>query len=113
MMDQIETVRCPGCEKSIPITASRCRCGWASEKASVRWVDCAFDTCRTRAIVRHRTPAGWANLCERHAMEINQERADDYCEALGLKTIAQKREWLRQNKPTIKRVPRNDEELAA
>lgn len=68
-------------------------------------IECAFAGCPNNVILRHKMPTGWANLCEKHRMEIQQEQAEIYCASLGLKTVAQMREWLSKNRLTLKRIP--------
>lgn len=99
----MNTMSCPSCEKSLPAYATKCRCGWESQKNT--HVDCAFDGCKINAILRHQTPTGWANLCTHHALVIRNREAQKYCESLGLNTVDEKRAWLLKNKPMVKRIP--------
>jgi hypothetical protein len=96
---------CPECDKTISALATRCRCGWEAKEAKSNWIQCAFDGCGTKATLYQKHKAGWANICERHAMQIRQKEADEYCAKLGLKTVADKRAWLLKNKLGVKRVP--------
>ena len=56
---------------------------------------CAHESCQHRAVVKIQTPTGWANLCMFHYDEHYRIGALDYCDALGLHTIEQRREWVR------------------
>lgn len=69
-------------------------------------IECAFAGCPNNAILRHKMPTGWANLCEKHRMEIQQEQAEIYCASLGLKTVAQMREWLKKNRLKVGQITR-------
>jgi len=99
----MDTMPCPSCDKYIPINAVKCRCGWEAKKNTR--VPCAFSGCIYEAKERHKMPTGWANLCWKHVMEIHQERADHYCDSLGMKTVEQKRDWLRKSVLKIKKIP--------
>lgn len=76
-------------------------------------VDCAFEGCRTPAILREHLPTGWANLCEYHWQRDAIKRADQNCNARGLKTLAQRKAFCRQLLGTLippEREPGCDDE---
>jgi len=66
---------------------------------------CAHDGCGYSSYLRIHTKTGWANVCQRHYDGHFQRQADAYCESLGLHTIEQKKQWLRDNKLIVKKVP--------
>ena len=103
----METKSCPDCNKSIAVTATRCRCGWKEHAATQTrpHVDCCFEGCGKSAIVKERTKTGWANVCYDHMMKLANDSAKEYCANLGLYTPEDCRQWLRKNKLTVKRAP--------
>jgi hypothetical protein len=96
---------CPECDKTISALATRCRCGWEAKEAKSNWIQCAFDGCGTKATLYQKHKAGWANICQFHAMKIRQKEADEYCKSIGLNTPKQCRDWLLKNKLGVKRAP--------
>lgn len=58
-------------------------------------VPCAFIGCPDKALVKIRVMANaWSNYCARHYLEYHQRKAEEVCEALGLKTTEQQRKWV-------------------
>ena len=92
---------CPRCGAAIGEAAIACRCGWKDRETKGRpaepelTVECAHMECQHRAKVKIRTKTGWANLCMFHYDEHYRLKALATCEALGLHTTEQRREWTR------------------
>lgn len=59
-------------------------------------ISCAYDLCQDRAIARLNTNTGWANLCKRHYDFRAEADSEVFCDAQGLKTVAEKQAWCRQ-----------------
>ena len=58
--------------------------------------DCAYEGCRTKAIIREKLETGWANLCEFHMLKEHTKRAEKWCADHGLFTRDQKIAYCRQ-----------------
>ena len=101
----MEIKRCPECEKNIPATATRCRCGWVARAAQSSHIPCAFAGCPASAMLRVWTKTGWAKVCFEHDKKIVTDRAVEYCKARGLDTVEKQRAWLMGNRATWKRAP--------
>lgn len=89
-----ETKPCPECERFIPVSAVRCRCGWTAPQGKTDYVACAMVGCPTSATIRAKTKTGWANVCDVHDKLIVQKRADAYCLERGLDTVQKQRDWV-------------------
>lgn len=80
-------------------TANYCGCGWKRSKATKneprQFIQCAHMACNTSAIVKIKTPTGWANFCEPHYGDYYLNQAEETCRKLGLTTTAEKRLWVR------------------
>ena len=105
-------MQCPDCQRGLKAGVNSCPCGWSKTPSShargepaKEHIQCAHQECGNHAIVRERTPSGWANLCYEHMMAAANKRAKEYCESLGLKTAQDCRDWLRENKLLVKRAP--------
>lgn len=103
---------CPRCGDRIYNTATACKCGWkerattaASTAPTLSHIQCAHMECTNNAIVKEKTPTGWANFCYPHMMSHANERAKSYCLSLGLQTSADCRAWLAKNQLLVKRAP--------
>ena len=97
-------MECPECKIEIG-KSSYCGCGWRKPKSQTSpeplRIECAHESCQYRAIVKIHTLAGWANLCRFHYDQHYTDAARKRCELLGLNTVAQKREWVRQEMKTL------------
>ena len=119
-------MQCPDCKNEIK-NSNYCGCGWRKPSPPVPYaererVKCCYDVCNRSAVLKVRTPTGWANLCMIHYDEHHQRQADETCRALGLQTVQQKREWVRRKmrelrdrmRPDYMREPgQDDDEIAA
>lgn len=92
--------QCPRCETELNDNATACTCGWkdrapkrATEPARV---NCAYALCGQPAIVKLKNhPGETINVCDHHAHQLIQTRAEKTCATLGLTNLEQKRQWLR------------------
>lgn len=103
---------CPRCGQRLGYAAKACKCGWKERSAAATTTEptkphipCAHMECTNNAIIKEKTPTGWANLCYQHMMQAANERANEYCRALGIHTPQQCKDWLRKNKLLVKRQP--------
>lgn len=103
---------CPRCGEKLWIKAKACKCGWkereepaASATPAKQHIQCAYMDCTQGAIIKEKTPTGWANICYGHMMKHANERAKAFCLSIGVTTVGQAREWLRKNKLMVKRAP--------
>lgn len=114
---------CPKCDTEIG-AAAYCGCGWkrgakARDTGPERRCDCCYEGCSHDAMVKIKTPTGWANMCLDHYAIYHHAKAEKHCRDLGLNTRAQRLAWLRQNwrqltaLPPIREPGQDDEELAA
>lgn len=77
-------------------------------------VDCAFEGCRTPAILRERHIGGWANLCEFHWLKSHSQRSEENCKERGLHTLAERKAFCRQLLRTVippEREPGSDDDF--
>jgi len=93
---------CPECQSTLAANATYCGCGWGrGKKGNARYeapellTECAHETCQHRAKVKIHTSTGYVNLCIFHYGEHFRVKALDTCAALGLNTIEQRRECVR------------------
>jgi len=56
---------------------------------------CCYEGCKLAAASRVWTKTGWANMCASHGAMYSLAKAKEYTGALGLKTIAEMRDWIR------------------
>ena len=98
-----ETKPCPECDKFIPVSAVKCRCGWTAPQGKDSYIACAFAGCPRSAMIHTKTKTGWANVCIEHDLVLVQKSADAYCKALGLNTTAEKRAYVLQMVRGMKR----------
>lgn len=90
---------CPKCETEIGY-ANHCGCGWKRPAKKLGYIEpdrvkCCHDTCFRSSKLKVRTPTGWANFCDEHYELYFKDQAKKNCEALNLKTTAEKRAWLK------------------
>ena len=108
MIVGVETKACPTCDRQLPVTAVKCRCGWVAAKADPTHSWCEYTVgCPNNAILKEKTANGWMRICEQHSLQIAQEHADDVCRRLGLKNPAEQRAWVlanMKNKPLRERL---------
>ena len=108
MIVGVETTPCPKCDRELPVTAVKCRCGWLAAKADPARVECEYTLgCPDNAILKEKTVTGWIKICEKHSMQLAQQKADAACQKLGLKTPAEQRAWVLanlKNKPLRERI---------
>ena len=106
-------MECPDCKSEIG-NARYCGCGWQKPSKRDRdeplpMVNCVYADCLKPAIMREKTPTGWANLCHFHMMQRHHDRAEKYCADRGLDTVAKKRAYvlnlLKRKTPTIQPEP--------
>lgn len=116
---------CPKCGTEIGRSAY-CGCGWkryakTSDQAPERRCECAYAGCQHDAVLKVKTPTGWANLCHDHSRIYHHAKAEKYCNELGIDTREKRMAWLRKNwkqipaaLPAPMREPgQDDEELTA
>lgn len=103
---------CPRCGEKMGYGAKACKCGWkertstpAAGAPQSQHIQCAHMDCTQNAVIKEKTPTGWANLCYAHMMKRANERAKEFCLSIGVTTVGQAREWLRKNKLMVKRAP--------
>lgn len=90
---------CPKCKCEIG-NASYCGCGWKKPKGSIgdrvdaAPIPCARIGCETPATERVKTPSGWTNYCRKDADAYHRAGAEENCERLGLKTVAEMRAYV-------------------
>jgi len=81
--------------------------------------DCAWEGCRQKAATRDEIEPGKGrhNLCEYHYIEAHKLRAQRWCEARGLLTVENKRDYCRnliagliKPMPLVDREPGQDDE---
>lgn len=90
---------CPRCDAQLGNTAVACSCGWTNRKAKQETAympppQCSHIGCGLSAYVKIETKTGWATLCEPHYQQHFRDKASKTCEALGLHTTQQKRDWV-------------------
>ena len=80
---------CPDCAAPLGFNSNKCRCGWqASHVKTGPIIDCAFSPqCTTPAVLRRKMPTGWASLCYACDMRLHRERAEKWCQEMGLDTV--------------------------
>lgn len=66
-----------------------------------RHIDCAHEGCRFSAVVRQKTPAGWANFCHPHYMEFHRRSAVEWCNAHGLDTREKQLKFIREKSGVV------------
>jgi len=83
---------------------------------------CAYFGCEKRAICKVKvSTTAWSNFCYHHYLVYHQDRAEETCERLGLKTTAEKRAWILEQsaklaqkmRPSYLREPGEDDEERA
>jgi hypothetical protein len=76
-------------------------------------VQCCFAMCPAPAIMRVRTKTGWANVCEKHEIEIRNREVRQWLRSVGLERepgesmkawMARTIAWLKANAEKQKRV---------
>lgn len=88
-------MNCPDCGFTIKEDATKCRCGWVKPAAGGYVVAgeprpiCRTVGCRELALVGK-------PLCDGCDERIRQERSTAFCEAKGLRTLDEKREFCRR-----------------
>lgn len=67
-------------------------------------VQCSFAMCQTGATMRLRTKTGWANVCNRHAEELNLRETHDWLRETGLtrQPGETQREWIDRMREYVK-----------
>lgn len=82
-------MNCPDCTRPLSDVATACRCGWIKGQAETKpHIQCAHDSCGTSAVLKRKTPTGWANFCDYHNMQYQQTQALATYRKLGLERYA-------------------------
>lgn len=116
-------MKCPKCQRRLAAIAETCLCGWKrGDEVAPRHARCAWDGCSTVATIRDEIEPGKGhhNICEYHYVEAHKLRAKRWCEAKGLHTVEQKKDYCRKlagmvlkPMPQTKREPGQDDEERA
>lgn len=88
---------CQNCKRRLPDIAETCKCGWTKESVKqAGFVHCANESCPTCAIVRVKTPTGFANFCEAHYEKYFTEQARIFCGSRGFDTQEKQYKFCRE-----------------
>ncbi len=86
---------CPSCEATLKPFAVSCRCGWKLEAEDPR-PRCS--QCPSDATYKLKIEGRWRDLCKPCYYQYLTAEAVGHCESMGLHTVDQMREWLKNNK---------------
>lgn len=93
-------IRCPDCRKQLAAGETKCRCGWVLRVGSTTPSDAPRVKCQ-RCPELARVRRGDQVLCFSCEADLRHEESRKFCEANGLRTIDEMREFCKQKARTF------------